>query len=263
MLLQDQIVFVTGSSRGIGRAIALEAAREGADVIVHYRASSMQADEVVAAIHNIGRQAVALKADWGNPNDVCHAAQEAWDAFGRIDVLVNNAGISIKNHILDVSLKEFETLWHVNVRGPFLVTQEIARRMVKQNIAGRILTVTSVNGLKPGFGFSAYGGTKGALEAMMKGIALDLSPHGITVNTLAVGAVKTDMNAVVLHDPDALKMVEKGIPLGRMGSPQEIAELTCALISSHASYMTGSTIVADGGLLMMRGYSPPQPYIKK
>ena len=124
------------------------------------------------------------------------------------------------------------------------------------------MTVTSVNALRPGFGHSVYGGTKGALETMMKGIALDLSPHGILVNTLAVGAVETDMNAAVLQDPDALKAVENGIPLGRMATPQEIATLTCALISSQAQYMTGSTILVDGGLTMMRGYSPPQPYIK-
>ena len=122
MLLQDQIVFVTGSSRGIGRAIALEAAREGADVIVHYRASSMQADEVVAAIHSMGRQAVALKADWGNPDDVCRAAQDAWNAFGRIDVLVNNAGISIKNHILDVGLNERINQSRINRRAACLQT---------------------------------------------------------------------------------------------------------------------------------------------
>lgn len=194
--------------------------------------------------------------------DVCRAAKEAWEAFGRIDILVNNAGITMKKHILDTTLEDFEQLWRINVQGPFLATREIARQMVFSGIQGRIMTVTSVNALRPGFGHSVYGGTKGALETMMKGIALDLSPHGILVNTLAVGAVETDMNAAVLNDPETLKAVENGIPLGRMATPQEIATLTCALISSQAQYMTGSTILVDGGLTMMRGYAHPQPYIE-
>jgi NAD(P)-dependent dehydrogenase (short-subunit alcohol dehydrogenase family) len=131
--------------------------------------------------------------------------------------------------------------------------------MVKHSVQGSMWTITSVNGIRPGLGLTVYGATKGAVETLMKGVAMELGPHNIRVNTLAVGAVQTDINRAVWENPALLQEVNEGIPAGRLGLPQEIAQILVDLIGS-ASYMTGSTITIDGGLLLMRGYGKPQPY---
>jgi NAD(P)-dependent dehydrogenase (short-subunit alcohol dehydrogenase family) len=263
MLLKGRRVFVTGASRGIGRAVALQAAREGADVVVHYYASQKQAKEVLADIERKGARAVTVHGDWGSPPDVRRVCEEAWKAFGGLDILVNNAGISIKKHALDVSVEEFDSLFATNVRGAFLASQSVARNMVEAGIEGQIFTITSVQALQAGAGLSVYAGTKAALELIMKGLALELSLHGIRVNTLALGPAETDMNRGVIEDPALLDHVLGGIPLRRMATAQEIAELVCALVSERARFMTGSTVLADGGLLLLKGYGAPTPYVSR
>jgi NAD(P)-dependent dehydrogenase (short-subunit alcohol dehydrogenase family) len=165
--------------------------------------------------------------------------------------------------VLDVSIEEFDRLFATNVRGAFLASQSIARNMIRDGIQGQIFTVTSVQALQAGAGFSVYAGTKAALELIMKGMALELSLHGIRVNTLAVGPVETNMNRGVLDDPALLEHVLGGIPLHRMAAPEEIAELVCALVSERARFMTGSTVLADGGLLLQKGYGAPRPYASR
>lgn len=260
MLLKGQRIFVTGASRGIGRAIAIQAAREGADVVAHYNASEQQAKEVVSEIQKAGRRAAAFGGDWSSPEDVHRVCGEAWNVLDGIDILVNNAGISLKKHMLDISVHDFDTLFATNVRGAFLASQSIAGRMVREGIEGQIFTITSVQALQAGAGFSVYAGTKAALESIMKGMALELSLHGIRVNTLAVGPVETDMNRGVLEDPAVLEQLLGGLPLHRMATPEEIAELVCALISERGRFLTGSTVLADGGLMLRKGYGEPKPY---
>lgn len=260
MLLKGRRVFVTGASRGIGRAIAIKAAQEGADVVVHYNVSEQKAKAVVSEIQKTGRQATAFRGDWSSPEEVCRVSEEAWNALGGLDILVNNAGISLKKHSLDISVRDFDTLFATNVRGAFLASQTIARKMLKEGIEGQIFTITSVQALQAGAGFSIYAGTKAALELIMKGMALELSLHGIRLNTLAVGPVETDMNRGVLEDPSMLEHVLEGIPLRRMATPEEIAELVCSLICESGRFMTGSTVLADGGLMLRKGYGAPKPY---
>ena len=258
--MKDKIIFVTGSSRGIGRAIALKAAEEGADVIVHYSSSAAQAEEVAGRIESMGRRAHTVRGNWSVPAEVLKACEEAWKAFGKIDILINNAGLNLKKHFLETRVEDFDAVFGVNVKGTFLATHTIAHLMVAARIEGQILTVTSINGIRPGAGFSVYGATKGALEMMMKGAALDLSPHGIRVNTIAAGAVRTDMNADVVADPELFKTAVNSIPMKRIADPEEIADITCAIASSSGSYMTGSTILADGGMNLIRGHSFARPY---
>jgi len=253
---------VTGASRGIGKAIALELGKNGINVIVNYVKNKAEAVKVVSELKQAGSNATMIQADLGSVEDVLRLSEEAWNAFGKIDYLINNAGVAITKHILDVTLDDFEWLNSINFRGTFLISQLIARKMVENQVEGSIYTLTSINGIQPGVGKSVYGATKGALETLMKGIALDLAPHNIRVNTLVVGAIETDMNAVVFQDPELQKRVESGIPVGRIGKPQEVAKMVAAILLND-SYMTGSAITIDGGWLLKHGYANPSKYIKK
>lgn len=250
---------VTGASRGIGKAIALRLADEGYEVLVHFHENRAEAEVVANAIREKGATAHVLQADLSDTKQAIRLGEEAWDLVGGLDILVNNAGVSYKKHFLDVTEADFDQFNTVNFRSTTFLTQSVARNMVQHQIAGSIWTVTSVNGIRPGLGLSLYGATKGALETLMKGVAMELGPHNIRVNTLAVGAIQTDINRDVWENPDLLQTVNDGIPAGRLGLPAEIAHVLVDLIRS-GSYMTGSTITIDGGLLLMRGYGKLKPY---
>ncbi|MPR37367.1 SDR family NAD(P)-dependent oxidoreductase [Salmonirosea aquatica] len=250
---------VTGASSGIGKAIALRLAEDGYEVVVHFHEKRDEAEAVAEAIRQKGVLAHLLQADLSETAQAIRLGEQAWDVAGGLDVLVNNAGISFKKHFLNVTETDFEQFAGVNFRGTTFLTQSIARNMVKHKVAGSIWTVTSVNGIRPGLGLSLYGATKGALETLMKGVAMELGPHNIRVNTLAVGAVRTDINRGVWENPVLLQEVNNGIPAGRLGMPEEIANVLVDMIAS-GSYMTGSTITIDGGLLLMRGYGKLKPY---
>ena len=160
---------------------------------------------------------------------------------------------------MDYSIDDINQVTDINFKGTFFLTQTIARLMVASNTEGSIYTITSVNGIRPGMGLSAYGATKGALETLMKGVAMEMAPHHIKVNTLALGAIETDMTAGVISDLVLLKEVNEGIPMGRFGNAEEIVHVVVDLLSS-GSYITGSSITIDGGLLLMRGYGKNKKY---
>lgn len=250
---------VTGASQGIGKAIAIRLAEAGCDVVVHFHENREDAEAVADAIRQIGRNAYLLQADLQEASEAIRLGEQAWDVAGGLDILVNNAGVSYKKHFLDVTEADFEQFNNVNFRSTTFLTQSVARNMVKHTVAGSIWTITSVNGIRPGLGLTLYGATKGALETLMKGVAMELGPHNIRVNTLAIGAIQTELNRGVWENPDLLLEVNDGIPAGRLGQPEEIASVLVDLIAS-GSYMTGSTITIDGGLLLMRGYGKPKPY---
>lgn len=259
MRLINKKALVTGASRGIGKAIAIALAEGGADVVVHFHEREDEAEEVAGIIRDLGRSAYLIKADLQETQAVIGLAEQAWEITGGLDILVNNAGVSYKQHFLDATEADFELFSQVNFRGTTFLTQAVAKRMVQHNLPGSIWTITSVNGLRPGLGLTLYGATKGALETLMKGVALELAPHQITVNTVAVGAVKTDINRDVWESPELLSRVNEGIPAHRLALPEEIANVVADLVAS-GSYMTGSTITIDGGLLLMRGYGKPGKY---
>jgi glucose 1-dehydrogenase len=261
MRLLNKNVLVTGASRGIGKAIALQVAKEGANVAVHYHLEKDNAEEVVDAIQKMGVKACLLQADLNEISQAVQLGNSAWEQMGNIHLLVNNAGISYKKHFLDATPEDADMFLNINYKAPLFLTQTIASKMVKSNIEGSIISITSVNGITPGLGLSVYGASKGALETLMKGAAVELSPHNIKVNTIAVGAVETYITAAVRNDPALLKEVNEGIPLGRIAQPQEIAVVVADILAS-GSYLTGATITLDGGLLLMRGYGKPKPYKK-
>jgi NAD(P)-dependent dehydrogenase (short-subunit alcohol dehydrogenase family) len=195
----------------------------------------------------------------GSVDDVLRLGELAWNSYGKIDYLINNAGISHTKHILDCTLEDFEMFNNINFRGTFLLSQFIARKMIESQIQGSIYTMTSINGILPGVGKALYGATKGALEVLMKGMALDLSPHNININTVVLGAIETDMTAAVIKDENFLKRVEAGIPLNRLGNTQEVAKVVVALLTT-GTYMTGSSITIDGGWLIKNGHAIPYKY---
>lgn len=259
MRLTNKKALVTGASIGIGKAIALRLAEAGCDVVVHYHQQREEAEAVAASIQAFGANAHLLQADFMDVAQVIRLGEEAWTVTGGLDFLINNAGVSGKTHFLDLTEADFERFCTINFKSTTFLTQTVARKMVAQDVAGSIYTITSVNGIRPGLGLTTYGATKGALETLMKGVAMELAPHNIRVNTLAVGAIETDMNRTVWENPDLLREVNAGIPMGRFGQPEEIATVVVDLLASD-SYLTGASIPIDGGLLLMRGYGKLNPY---
>lgn len=262
MRLLNKKALVTGSSRGIGKAIALSLAREGAEVVIHYRDNKEQAEAVAIAIKAAGGKSHLLQANLFDIQQAIKLGEDAWALMDGIDLLVNNAGVSYKKHFLDTTIEDIDYFTNINFKSTLLLTQTVAKKMVSANRTGSVFTITSINGIQPGVGFSVYGATKGALETLMKGVALELAPHHILVNTLAVGAVETDINAAVWQDSETLNKVTEKIPLGRLGKTDEVAAVLCDLFAS-GSYMTGSTIKIDGGWLLQNGYQKPGLYPKE
>ncbi|MFT3933130.1 MAG: SDR family oxidoreductase [Chitinophagaceae bacterium] len=261
MRLANKTALVTGASGGIGKATALQLAKEGADIVLHYHNDEAAAKQVSDSIKQLGVKVHVLQASLDVVEEAVLLGEQAWQAFGKIDFLINNAGVSYKKHFLDYTVADVDHFININFKGTLFLTQTIARKMVENNIEGSIYSITSINGVQPGVGQSVYGASKGALETLMKGVALELAPHNIKVNTLAVGAIQTGLNADVWQDPEKLELVNNNIPMQRLGQPDEIAAVIANLLSSD-SYMTGSTITIDGGWLLKHGYQSPKPYKK-
>ena len=258
MSFEEETALVTGSSRGIGKAIAMEMARRGASVVVHGSRDSRKLRDAADEIRDLGATVHTVTGDWSDPAEVVRAATEAWSVAGRIDILINNAGIALNKPFFETTDAEVLNILKVNFLGAYVATREICREMVTHHITGRVLTVTSINGIRPANGFSAYGASKGALEAAMKPIALELAPHGILCNSLAVGVIDTDMNTHVRNDEQLKKAIEDAIPTGRIGGVDEIAGIACDLVEPHNSYMSGASITIDGGLLLTRSFVSPE-----
>lgn len=231
---------VIGGSRGIGAGIALRLARDGANVALTYASAAAKAEQVAAAIEEHGVQALALKADSANAAELQAAVEQAAARFGRIDIIVVNAGIL---HIADVAEFGIETLdrmLDVNVRGVYLAIKAALPHMPP---GGRVITIGSNTAVRSGHpGSSVYAMTKGAVAVMVKGLAVDLAPRGITINNIQPGPIETDMTA------DMIELVKDWIPLKRVGQPSEIAGLAAYLAGPESGYMTGASLTIDGGM---------------
>jgi glucose 1-dehydrogenase len=251
--LQKKVAVITGSSLGIGSAIALAIAREGAAVAVDYRSHPDEAKQIVDEVEGFGGKAVSVHADVSDPGDVRNLIQSAVKEFGRLDVMINNAGIEEKMPFLETPLDVWNRTIAVNLTGAWLGCQEAARQMVAQGGPGRIINVSSVHEDLPMPTNSPYCAAKGGLRMLTRTIAVELAPHGITVNNIAPGAVDTPMDAPLERDPDRMQQLLSEIPLQRMGKPEEVAALAVYLASDAASYVTGSTYVIDGGMMRHSG----------
>ncbi|HBY59004.1 MAG TPA: glucose-1-dehydrogenase [Solibacterales bacterium] len=250
MRLAGKSAIITGAGRGIGAALAAGFAAEGARVVVNYSASAAAAEAVVTRIQAQGGEAVAVKADIGRLDDLDLLATAALDAFGAIDILVNNAAIDRRVSCLDATPAQWDEVFAVDLKGPFFLAQKAARWMVEHRRPGCILNISSVHDEQAHRNNSLYTIAKGGMKLMTRNLALELAPHGIRVNSLSPGAILTDMNRAILADEAYHQKVLTQIPLGRIGDAAELVGLAVVLVSSEGSYITGSTFYVDGGLLL-------------
>jgi glucose 1-dehydrogenase len=249
MRLNGKHALVTGSDQGIGQGIAIRLAEEGADVVVNYRKNRDGAEETRGRIQQMGRRAVSIQADVAQASEARRLVKEAVTGLGFIDILVNNAGIEKNAAFIDVTEEDYRAVIEVNLSGPFFVTQEFARHRRDVKGGGKIINISSVHEELPFPNFTAYCMAKGGLKMMMRNLAIELAPMGITVNNVAPGAIETPINKKLLSDPKLLEPLLANIPLHRVGQPSDVAGVTAFLASSDADYVTGATIVVDGGLL--------------
>jgi glucose 1-dehydrogenase len=248
MKLNGKNALVTGSSRGIGRGIAIRFAQEGANVAINYVGSAEAAQETLAAVTAHGVRAVILPADVGSVSDVHRLIAEASTALGPLDILVNNAGVEKHAPFWDVSEQDYDKVIDVNLKGTFFATQAMVRHLRAAGRPGRIINISSVHEDLPFPNFAAYCASKGALRMLTRNLAVELGPLGIAVNNIAPGAIETPINTALLNNPQKLGALLNQIPLSRLGQPEDVAGMAVFLAGDEAGYVTGSTFVVDGGL---------------
>jgi glucose 1-dehydrogenase len=250
--LASKVAIVTGSGSGIGQAIAERFAREGANVVVDYRNHLDQANETRAKIEAVGGKAILVRADVSKIEDGANLVEQAWQQLGSCDILVNNAGIEKRGPLLEVTEADYDAVLDVNLKGAFFLTQAFVKRLRDAKRPGTVINVSSVHEDMAFPNFTTYCMSKGGIRMMMRNLAVELAPLGITVNNIAPGAIATPINASLLADKPMLEALLANIPLGRLGQPEDVAGVALFLASPDAAYVTGSTYFVDGGL--MRNY---------
>jgi glucose 1-dehydrogenase len=250
--LAGKVAIVTGGGSGIGQAIAKRLGCDGAKVIIDYIGSEAGADETRQAVEACGSQGIVVQADVTKTEDDQRLVDTAWEKFGSADVLVNNAGMEKRSDFWDTTEDEYDKVMAVNLRGPFFLTQAFVRRLRDAKRPGRIINISSVHEDMAFPGFTTYCCSKGGMRMMMRNLTVELGPLGITVNNIAPGAIATPINKALLEDKPKLDALLRNIPLGRLGTPEDVAGAVAFLASDDASYVTGATFLIDGGL--MRNY---------
>ena len=251
MLLENKIVLITGASAGIGRAAAIGAARQGADIaFTHFDSTDEKAKDTVNAIRALGRRAVALKQDVADPESAPTFIEEAVRAFGRVDIFVSNAGVCPFHAFLDMPRDTFERTMRVNLHGAYYMVQAAAKQMVAQGGGGAIVAVSSISALVGGEYQTHYTPTKAGVLSLMQSAAIALGRHGIRCNAVLPGTILTEINKDDLSDPDKRARMEKRIPLGRLGEPDDLAGPIIFLASDLARYVTGAALLVDGGMFV-------------
>ena len=247
MHVDNKVALITGASRGIGRATALELAKAGAKIVINYAGNAAAAQEVLKAIQDMGGQAIAVQANIAVAAEVDELIEKTVAAFGSIDILVNNAGITRDTLLMRMKEADWDAVLDTNLKGVFLCTKAVAKLMMKQR-SGKIINMTSVVGLTGNAGQANYAAAKAGVVGFTKSMAKELGSRGITVNAVAPGFIATDMTEVL---PDSVKeQMTRTIPLGRPGTPSDVAKAVLFLCSDAAAYITGQTLNVDGGMVM-------------
>jgi len=249
MSLQDKVAIVTGGNSGIGKAIVLELAKQGARIIIDYIVDPEATKALERQISQSGGQAVGVEADVSKLADLHKLVDAAVSTFGRVDIMVNNAGIQTHTSVLDTSEEQYEKVMGTNLKSAFFGTQIAARQMIKQGGGGRIINISSVHEEWPMPGNAAYCLAKGGMRMLTRTTGLELAAHNIRVVGVGPGAVATPMNRGIINDPAKLAELNTAIPLGRMARPEEIAGVVAFLAGDDATYLTATTIFADGGIM--------------
>lgn len=260
-VLAGQRALVTGASSGIGAGVAKALAEAGACLVVNYVGDQGKADQVVADIKSAGGEAFAIHADVSKESDVQAMFRAMCDAYGSVDILINNAGVQKDSRFLDMTLQDWDKVISVNLTGQFLCAREAAREFRRRGVvpdlscsAGKIIFISSVHDAIPWAGHANYAASKGGLTMLMKTIAQELAEHKIRVNSIAPGAIRTPINRKAWETPEALADLLKLIPYGRIGEPQDVARVAVWLASDSAEYMTGATLYLDGGMTLYPGF---------
>jgi glucose 1-dehydrogenase len=250
--LKDHIAVVTGSSSGIGQGIAVRFAEEGARVVVDYVGHPDGADQTLGMIKKASGEAVICQADVTSMSDIRKLIDTAWQTWGGCDILVNNAGIDKEADFWNVTEADYDKVLDVNLKGPFFLTQYFVQKLLAANKPGRIINISSVHEDMAMPHFASYCAAKGGLRMLMRNLAVELGPKKITINNIAPGAILTPINKKLEDNKALLDRLLQNIPLGRIGTVEDVAALAAFLASDESSYITGSTYVIDGGL--MRNY---------
>ena len=246
-MLQGKIALVTGSSRGIGRAIALELAKQGANIAVNYAGSEDKAEEVVQEIKALGVEAIKIKANVAKEDDVKAMIKEVTKTFGALHILVNNAGITRDNLLMRMKVEDFDDVIETNLKGAFLCTKSVTRQMMKQK-EGRIINIASIVGVSGNPGQANYVAAKAGMIGLTKSTAKELASRNILVNAIAPGFITTDMTDILTEEQKEAMLAT--IPLEKLGEPEDIANVVTFLASDKSKYITGQTIHVDGGMVM-------------
>jgi len=253
MLLDQKVAIVTGADSGIGRGIAIQFAKEGATVVVNYAYAKDKAEEVRQIIEQNKGQALVIQADVSQYQQAMGLIQQTVEHFNRLDIMVNNAGMEIHSAFVDVTEEQFDRVLGVDLKGVFFCAQAATREMIKRKTPGRIINISSIHEDLAMPQNVPYCCAKGGVRMLMRTIALELASYNITVNNIAPGAIHTPIDADVEADPEKMKALLNEIPLHRMGQPEEVGKLALYLASDAAAYITGSTYVIDGGLMINTG----------
>jgi len=249
MELKDQVAIVTGGNSGIGKAIVLALAEQGVKVVIDYVTNPEAEEELEKQVHALGDQAIGVDADVSKIEDLQRLVDTAAQAFGHVDVMVNNAGIETRTSVLDTTEQQYERVMAINLKSAFFGTQIAAKQMIKQGTGGRIVNVTSVHEDWPMPGNTPYCLSKGGMRMLTRTAGVELAPYNILVVGVGPGAVDTPINAATEADPAAMKRLNAAIPIGRMADPGEIGAVVSFLASPGATYLAATTIFVDGGIM--------------
>jgi glucose 1-dehydrogenase len=247
--LQGKVAIVTGGNTGIGKAVVLALAAQGASVVIDYVSNPQATEDLERKIADLGEAATAVEADVSKITDLQRMVDTAVSAYGRLDIMVNNAGIETRTSILDTTEDQYEKVLSINLKSAFFGTQLAAKQMIAQGEGGRIINMTSVHEDWPMPGNTPYCLSKGGMRMLTRTAGLELAPHNICVVGVGPGAVDTPINAKTVADPAALALLNKSIPLGRLAEPEEIGSVVAFLAGPGAGYIAATTIFVDGGIM--------------
>ncbi|HEY2563459.1 MAG TPA: glucose 1-dehydrogenase [Acidimicrobiales bacterium] len=249
MTLRDKVAIVTGGNSGIGKAVVIALAAEGANVVIDWVFDEKATEDLEKQLVALGDKVTAVEADVSKVDDLERLVETAVSTFGRLDIMVNNAGVETRTSILDTTEAQYEKVLDINLKSAFFGTQLAAKQMIAQGDGGRIINMTSVHEDWPMPNNTAYCLSKGGMRMLTRTAGVELAPHNVLVVGVGPGAVATPINTATMNDPAALKKLDDAIPIGRMAKPEEIASVVAFLAGEGASYMTATTVFADGGIM--------------